>query len=190
MHSTPSYSYAVPPNRTWKSRCVKSISKDASGGGAKSSHIEINSAALEASLREYSTDVNELTPSDTIKFSNSQSSTPLLPAIRNEDEEKDDGWDQTPTERTTFTPHKQSWEGSLASSIGQTANFDLIALIPPSALPPYMPQIDLTLELFNVYFLELPSAKLMFDQRSVLHRYRDSTLPNQILFSILAIASL
>lgn len=93
--------------------------------------------------------------------------------------------------KSRFDPSPQVLRASTPSGLAwKPDSFDLLALIPPSAIAPYLPQLSLTLDLFDIYFLEVPSAKLMFDHKAVVRRYQESTLPHQVLFAILALASL
>lgn len=189
MGSVPTHKHSLPLHRTQQSRCTKPTSKGHSSTRHGDHHVEIDSAALEAFLRQYATDIDETQPLHT-NLDISQSSEPPIPNNRTEDNGIEDDWEIPVSGYAPDQSTQRSRSSSPSLAASKAPVFDLISLIPPSALAPYLPQHDLGLELIDLYFLELPSAKLMFDQQTVVRRYKDSTLPTQILCSIFAIAAL
>lgn len=177
-------------NRTQKSRCSKPTSKGPSSSKLGDRHIEINAAALDVFLRQYAVDLEVTSLGAANDLDIPQSDTILPPTTEIKDGEVEDARDDLlRLDYSSGRCSPKSWESPLLEASG-TNSFDLIALVPPSALTQYLPQANFAHELLDAFFRELASAKLMFDQRSVVQRYRTSTLPNQILFAMLALGSL
>lgn len=53
-----------------------------------------------------------------------------------------------------------------------------------------LPEFEIGLLLIEVYFSRVWTASLLFDYRSIVEGYRAATVPEHILFSIFAVASL
>lgn len=193
-HGTLHNSHLSPPNRIEKlphSHHSNPIPKAPTHAKHGDGHIEINAAALEAFLREYATDLDsdETTSFDLDSNASQISDVPVTTKGINDNEIEDD-WDSLSDDSALGRSSEGSGSPLSGLSTSKSTGFDIIALIPPAALAPYIPQTEIVLDFFDVYFRELPSAKLMFDQRSVIRKYKDSTLPNPILFGILAVAAL
>lgn len=172
------------------SRCTKpQVRKQVNAKLDTGRHLRVDSAALEAFLRQYATD-EEVTSSDEPDSADFNESGPSTGTAGDGDNEADKvAFTQSLNSRLESPP--QVPRASSPTKLARKPDsFDLLALIPHSAIAPYLPQPSITLNLFDIYFLEVPSAKLMFDQKSVVRRYQDSTLPQQVLFAILALASL
>lgn len=174
-----------------RSRCTKSqVRSPVNTRSDANQHIRVDSVALEAFLRQFSRQEDEVTSFNEPKRTESERGIAGIWNAEQEDVEADE-IASAEFVNSRFDPLTQAREASsLTKLVRKPDSFDLLALIPPSAIAPYLPPLTLALDLLDIYFLEVPSAKLMFDHKSVVHRYQNSTLPHQVLFAILALASL
>lgn len=186
-------SHSSIPNRISRSRTGTRTTKQSASSKLQDGHIEFNPAALESFLNQYASDIDELNILDTVVNFDPLQCSPSLRSSRSDERENGampDGCDNVSAIYGSAYSSSSPWASCLEPPMSNNNGFDLIATVPFSGLAQYLPSVDFALDLLDTYFLETPSARLMFDQQAVIRRYMSSTLPHQILFSILALASL
>jgi hypothetical protein len=80
---------------------------------------------------------------------------------------------------------RQKRYGSVLTAYQQ--NFGISS---PRRLTTKLPEFEIGLLLLEVYFSRVWTASLLFDHRSIVEKYRAAAVPEHILLSIFALASL